>query len=270
MLAAAALVTGVAATARSQLTPPMSELAPTGSLRVGIGVGAASSAFWTTRDASTGEPRGVTVDLASELAGRLNIPLRLVAYANSGEVSVAANRNEWDVTFLPVDAERAAIVDFGPAYYVFEGTYLVRPGSPIQSLAEVDREDVRVAGIDNTTTARAAQRSLRRAKFTTYRSVEPIVDLLRTGQADAVAMSRESLRSLLPELPGARILDGAFHTAGVAVAVPKNRPNALAYVTAFIEDAKRSGVVRRAFDRAGLTGAEVAPPLGNSGTRSRP
>jgi polar amino acid transport system substrate-binding protein len=189
------------------------------------------------------------------------VPVKLVTYPNSGEVAAAAARGEWDVTFLPVDAERAKIVDFGPAYYIFEGTYLVRPGSPIASLAEIDRLHVRVGGVENTTTARAAQRSLTRARLATYPAVEPMVAMLRAGELDAVAMSRESLRSLLPSLPGARILDGAFHQAGVAIAVPRNHPEALVYVTAFMEDAKRSGVVRRAFDRAGLIGAEVAPPI---------
>ena len=39
------------------------DIAPTGALRVAVAVGPAASAFWTTRDPSTGEPRGVTVEL---------------------------------------------------------------------------------------------------------------------------------------------------------------------------------------------------------------
>jgi polar amino acid transport system substrate-binding protein len=61
-------------------------------------------------------------------------------------------------------------------------------------------------------------------------------------------------------VPGARILDGSFNRIGVAIAIPKNRPNALSYVTAFVEDAKASGIVRRAFDNAGLQNIEVAEP----------
>jgi polar amino acid transport system substrate-binding protein len=44
------------------------------------------------------------------------------------------------------------------------------------------------------------------------------------------------------------------------VAVPKNRPASLAYVSTFIEQAKANGTVRRALDNAGLTKAAVAPP----------
>lgn len=92
------------------------------------------------------------------------------------------------------------------------------------------------------------------------RSVDEAVEMIRAGQADALALSRDSLRGLVARLSGARILDGHFHAAGTAIAVAKNRPAALAFVSAFIEDAKASGLVRRALDEVGLKEATVAPP----------
>ncbi len=256
---AAAAVAGCAGFSDARAAVPMSELAPTGKLRVGIGVGAVASAFWAIRDPATGRPRGVTVDLATALAQELGVPLELVVYPNSGELTLAGPRGEWDVAFMPVDAERAKAVDFGPAYYLFESTYLVPAGSPIRSLAEVDRPGVRVVAIEGTTTARSAARSLKNATLLRFQTVEELRELVRSGQADAVALGRESLEGLAAQLPGARILEGSFHASGVAVAVPKNRPAALAYVTNFIETAKAAGVVRRALDNAGLTKATVAP-----------
>ncbi|HEX2114467.1 MAG TPA: transporter substrate-binding domain-containing protein [Alphaproteobacteria bacterium] len=235
------------------------ELVPMGKLRVGIGVAQASSAFWTTRDAASGQPRGVTVSLATALAHKLGVPLELLAYNSSGEVTEAGAAGQWDVSFMPVDAERAKKVDFGPNYYLFTSTYLVPAGSPIRTIDEVDREGVRVAGVANTTTIRSAERALKHAKVFGAGSVDELLGLLRDGKADAVALGRESLESLLPKLPGARILDGHFHATGVAVAVPKSRPAALAYVTAFIEEAKASGLVRKALDENGINGP-VAPP----------
>ena len=91
--------------------PPATEVAPTGTLRVGIGVGPVASAFWTTRDPASGRPRGVTVDLAAAMARDLGVPLKLVEYANSGEVTNGGPRGEWDVAFMPVDETRARMVD---------------------------------------------------------------------------------------------------------------------------------------------------------------
>lgn len=235
------------------------ELVPTGKLRVGIGVGAAPSAFWATRDPATGRPRGVTVDLATALAARLGVPLELVVYANSGEVVAAGPKGEWDASFMPEDDERRKIVDFGPAYYLSTSTYMVRPGSSIRTIAEVDRPSVRVAGIANTTTARTAIATLKNTKVLNFRTVEEILAKMKAGEVDAVALGRQSLEGLLPKLPGARILDGHFHAAGNAVAVPKGKPAALAYVRDFIEQAKRDGTVRRALDGAGFRDLPVAP-----------
>ena len=235
------------------------ELAPTGKLRVGIGVAPASSAFWATKDAASGQPRGVTVELGKALAQKLGVPLELMPYNSSGEVTEAGAAAQWDVSFMPVDAERAQKVDFGPNYYLFVSTYLVPPDSPIKTIDQVDRDGVRVVGVANTTTIRSAERALKVARVSTAKSVDEILDMLKAGTADAVALGRESLESLVPRLPGARILDGHFHATGVAVAVPKNKPASLAYVTAFIEEAKASGVVRKALDDNNIKGPVAAP-----------
>ena len=72
---------------------------------------------------------------------------------------------------------------------------------------------------------------------------------------------REHVRwsRLSAKLPGSRMLPGSFLNSFVAVAVPKNRPAALAYVSVFVEDAKAAGSVRRALDNAGLKTSTVAP-----------
>jgi polar amino acid transport system substrate-binding protein len=238
---------------------PAKDVAPGGTLRVGIGVGPVPSAFWATRDPASGEPRGVTVDLARELARGLGVPLRLVVYANSGEVTAGGPRGEWDVAFMPMDEERAKVVDFGPAYYLTTSTYLVAAGSPIRTLADVDRPGVRVAAVEGTTTARSAARSLKNTSVKTYRTADELLELARSGGADAIALGRESLAGMQAKLPGATILDGYFHATGTAVAVPKGRPAALAYMTGFMEEAKKNGTVRRALDAAGMKDSPVAP-----------
>src|SRR3954463_5277717 len=152
----------IAARAQSR-DAALGELAPTGTLRVGIGVGPVSSAFWATRDAASGEPRGVTVDLGKALAERLGVPVAYVVFGSSGELANAAETGAWDVAFMPVDDERRQKLAFGPDYVLFQSTYLVPPGSRIQKFEEVDRPGVRVFGVENTTTARSAARALKQA-----------------------------------------------------------------------------------------------------------
>src|SRR5918998_608020 len=141
----------------------LKELAPTGKLRVAIAVSPAPSALYVIKDPTSGQYRGVAVDLGTELGKKLGVPVELVPYLASGEITDAADKGVWDVTFMPYDAERAKHVDFGAAYHLLQSTYLVAPGSLIQTLAEVDRPNVRIAGVANTATARAAAASLKTA-----------------------------------------------------------------------------------------------------------
>ena len=236
------------------------QLAPTGTLRVGVAVGPVASPGWAVANPETGEPRGVAVDLGRALAERAGVPLEIVRFASSGEVTDALAAAAVDVAFMPVDDDRKEVVAFGPNYALGTSTYLVLTGSAISSLEEVDRPGVRVGGVEATTTIRAARRSLSHATVTATTGADELVALLRVGELDAVALGRDSLQELSVLVPGSRIHDGHFWAAGPAIAVPKGRPAALAFASTFIEDAKADGSVQAAFDRAGLTGATVAPP----------
>jgi polar amino acid transport system substrate-binding protein len=255
MLLAAAIVAGAAT---AQGSTAVKELIPTGKLRVGVVFAPAPSAFFVVKDAS-GEPHGVTADLAVELGRKLGVPVEFMLAPNSGLITDATESGAIDVAFMPVDDERKKRVDFGPAYFMIESTYLATGASGIKTVADVDRPNVRVVGIANTTTIRAAARSLNNTTISAATSVDEAMALLCAGKADAFALSRDSLLPLVTQLPGSHIVDGGFQQTPVAIAVPKNRPNALAYVTAFLEGAKASGSVRRALDKAGFPNDQVAP-----------
>jgi polar amino acid transport system substrate-binding protein len=236
------------------------EIAPTGSLRVAIAVGPAASTFWATRDPSSGEARGVTAELAKAAAAKLHVPLKLVEYPNSGEIAAAAAKDAWDISFMPADAEREKFVDQGPAYVVYESTYLVRAGSDIKTLVDVDRPGIRVGAIAGTATSRTVARSLQHAGLATFAKPEAAASRLGNGELDALAMGTEALIELAKGLPGTRVLDEPVQSTGVVVAVPKNRPATREWAARFVEDAKADGTVRHAFDSAGFADVAVAPP----------
>lgn len=252
----AAAVSLFAGTTMAQDADVKKELVPTGKLRVGIAVGKEPSGLFVLKEGDG--YKGVAIELGKGMAAKLGVPVEFVAYQSSPEIIADANASKWDVTFMPVDEARKKIVDFGAPYHVLQSTYMVAPGSKIQTLEEV-RAGVRVAGIDGTATFRAAQTSAKDATFIHVPSPAAAAALLQEGKADAIAFSREALTGFAAKIPGARILDGGFLNSTTAVAVPKGRTAALAYVTAYVEEAKASGLVRKAFDSVGLTASTVAP-----------
>jgi polar amino acid transport system substrate-binding protein len=236
----------------------MMELAASGRLRIGVAYAPSATPLFVVRDA-TGAPHGVTVDLGRALAQRLGVAAEFVVAPNTNELTEAIAIGAIDVTFMPVDEERKKYVDFGPAYFIIEATYLVGPASPIRSIADVDRPDVTIVGVANSTTIRGAARVTKTARIVGAKSIDEAMSMMRAGAAQAFALTHDSLPPLQKALPGSRILDGAFHTTGVAVAVAKNRPAALAYVSTFLDEAKTNGTARRALDDAGLKNLPVAP-----------
>jgi polar amino acid transport system substrate-binding protein len=239
---------------------PVADIAPKGALRVAIGVGPAGSPFWATRDSATGKARGVTVDLGAAAARKLGVALQLVEYPNSGAITAAASKDAWDISFMPADAEREKYVDQGPAYVIYESSYLVRAGSDLRAAAEVDRAGIRVGAVEGTSTSRTVARSLKNASLSLYPTPDPAVELLGQGRLDAIAMGRESLVDFAKRLPGTRLLDDIIQSTGVVVVVPKERPATREWAAGFLEAAKADGTVRRALDNGGFVNATVAPP----------
>lgn len=236
----------------------ISQLAPTGRLRAGVVVAPVASVFFAEDEG--GKPKGVTVDLFGLFAEQMKLPLDLMVFPNSGEVTDAVAKGDCDVAFMPRDAERAKKVEFGPAYYIIESTFLVPARSQVRTLAESNFPGARAIVIASTTTGRAASRFLTQGTIEEVRGVDEMTAMANAGDGDLFACSRDAFDTLLPSVPGARVLDGGFQQTGVCCAVPKGRSGALELFSKFVETAKADGTVRKALDMHGFKNAEVAPP----------
>src|SRR5262249_51391025 len=84
-------------------------------------------------------------------------------------------------------------------------------------------------------------------------------EMLRTGKVHAFASAREPLEDYAAKLPGSRGLTDAYGVNLVGIAIQQGHPGRLTYISEFVEEAKASGLVQRAIDRAGLARFRVAP-----------
>jgi polar amino acid transport system substrate-binding protein len=255
-----ALVTSCATSPPSNVM----DIAPKGALRVAVGIGPSPSPFWSTHDPKSQRAEGVTVELGRAAAAKLGVPLQLVEYPNSGEITAAAAKGAWDISFMPQDAEREKFIDPGPAFVLYESSYIVRPGSTIRNAAEVDRAGQKVGAVEGTSTSRTVQRTVKTATVTIYPKADEAMADLTSGKIDALAMGREALVDFAKKSPGTKLLPDIIQATGVIVVVPKNRPITRTWAARFLEDAKADGTVRRALDSAGFKDAAVAPPAGTS------
>jgi polar amino acid transport system substrate-binding protein len=236
------------------------QLAPSGSLRVAV---LTSNPIIGAKDPKTGELTGTTVSLGRALAARAGVPARLIEYTAVNKLVEDAATGAWDVAVIAVDPQRKNLVDFTPPHLAADGflTVLVPPGSAARSMADIDRDGVRVAAVRGAAPLMVLERTLKKAKVVAAENENAAFALMKEGQAEGYAQNRFMLRARAATLPGSRVLDDAFAGLRLSFALPKNRPAALAYVARFVEEAKTSGMVQRAIDDAAVGGdVKVAPP----------
>jgi polar amino acid transport system substrate-binding protein len=251
------LLTGCSAISTAPTPEVRQALAPTGKLRVGLQLGSPHNVI---RDSVSGEMRGVAFDLGNELARRLGVPFEPVLYPSVGALLESGKSGAWDVAFVGFSPERAKEWEFTPLHLEIEFGYLVPPGSPISTMADVDRPGTRVAVQEKSQPDVFLSRTLKNAAVVRAPSLAGTLEMLKTGRADVIFSIKPSLFEASNQLPGSRVLDGRPGVDPHAMAIPKGRDLGVAYARKFIEDAKSEGLVKAAIERAGIRGAVVAPP----------
>ena len=255
-LAIAALACASGAWAADAPAAVLKELATTGRLRAAINYG---NPVLAQRATDGGAPRGVSADLARELARRLAVEVTYVEFDSAGVVSDAVTQDWWDVAFLAIDPKRAEQIAFSAPYVLIEGAYLVRASSALQKAEDVDRPGVRVAAGRGSTYDLFLTRELKQAQIVRAPTSPAAVDLFLKDGLEVCAGVRQPLEAYARAHPETRVLAGRFMVINQAVATPKARTEAARYIQGFVEEMKTSGFVARSLAASGQTEATVAP-----------
>lgn len=233
------------------------ELAPTGVLRAGINL---SNFLLVTGRSEKSEPVGVAPDMAKEIAASLGVPVTYVPFKSPGELADQAGKNAWDIGLIGAEPQRAATIAFTAAYVEIEATYMVPPGSPIKSIAEVDKKGVRVAVSARSAYGLWLENNLKNATLVQVSGLDAAFNKFIDDKLDVLAGLRPGLLKDVDKAPGLKILDGKFTAVQQAVGTAKPNLAGAAYLADFVEKAKKSGLVGRLIERHNVKGLSVAPP----------
>jgi polar amino acid transport system substrate-binding protein len=241
-----------------ELSPDLvKELAPTGRLRAAINFG---NAVLAQPDPAGGPPRGVSGELARELAMRLGVGIDYVTFDAAGKVFEALKAGLWDVAFLAVDPVRAAGIAFTAPYVVIEGVYVVPKESRLQTVEDVDRDGVRIAAAKGSAYDLYLSRAIKRATLVRQPSGPEALEMFLRDGLEAAGGVRQPLNAFVQAHPDTRIIPGRFMAIEQAMGTVKGRDAGVAYLRTFIEEMKASGFVARALEASGQGDAAVAPP----------
>lgn len=256
-VALAALTSLSASHAQQLQDSQVTDLVQSGVLRFAVGLGSPLTAI---KNPVTGELNGAGVEMGRALSTRIGTKLAIVEYPRPGAVIDGLRDHAWDVSALVFDPERTNQVDFSNPYLQTDFTYLVPAGSPIRTVADIDQPATRIAVPRGDGSDIYLTRILKQAQLIRTESHAAAVELLRAGGADAKASPRPALILESSTLLGSRVLNDGFADIHFAMLVPKGQTARLAYINAFIEHAKASGLVTGIIEAGGLQGVRVAPP----------
>jgi len=231
-----------------------SELAPGGKLRVGLNYG---NFLLVLKDGPGGEPRGIAPDLGRELAKRVGVPLEFLRFDQAGKLADAVKDGKCDVGFLGAEPQRANEIAFTAAYLEIPVTFLVPAGSSIRAIADVDREGVRIAVADRSAYDLFLSRNVKKAQLVRAQGIDGSYELFVREKLDVLAGLKPRLVSDAEKLPGSRILDGQITGVQQAVGTPKARSAAAAYLSEFVADLHKSGLVKKIAADHGVRGVVV-------------
>lgn len=245
------------------LTAARSQLAQGGVMRTGVNL--ANVLLVTGRDSATGEPTGVSPDMAGGFARHLGAELRMVPFAHPDALCEAAERGVWDVCLVGSDPSRAKVIDFTAPYAEIEATYMVPAGSP-RDVPGLDAPGVRIASLRKGAYDLWLQRNLRFASLVHAESLDESYDLFHAQGLDALAGLRSKLTADLGKHPGLyRVLRERFMAVEQAMGCIRPRSSGGTspghdVLRRWVEDAKRSGFVEERMRAHGVDGHLAVPP----------
>jgi polar amino acid transport system substrate-binding protein len=230
--------------------------APTGTLRAAINVG---NPILANRDATTGKPYGVSIDLATRFARMLGVDIDLRVFESAGESVTAVTANEADIGFFAIDPVRGAGISFTAPYVLIEGFYMVRDDSPVVRNSDVDQPHNRVAVGKGSAYDLFLTRELKHAEIVRAPTSPAVIQAFIEQNLEVAAGVKQQLEADARITPGLRLLDERFMVIQQAMGTPKGRGEvAAATLRAFVEEMKSSGFVADALSRHRIEGASVA------------
>ncbi|WP_374352899.1 ABC transporter substrate-binding protein [Limnohabitans sp.] len=231
--------------------------APSGKLRASINLG---NPILARRHASSGEPFGVSIDLARALGDRLGVEVQLVVFDTANQSVEAVRGEQADIGFFAIDPLRGEGIAFTPPYVLIEGSYMVPEASAIQANEEVDRPGVRVTVGKGSAYDLFLSRTLQAAEIVRAPSSPAVVEVFVEQKLEVAAGVKQQLQADLARFPGHRMLPGRFMVIQQAMGLPQSRgAEAAQALAAFVQEMKASGFVAEALARHGIQGASVAP-----------
>lgn len=136
-------------------------------------------------------------------------------------------------------------------------TMLVKDKSTAKSWKELDQPGKRISVSQGSNTDQALTKVIKQATIVRVHQEQALLEVLG-DKVDAQAVQRDYAMQAIKQYPGLRTVSDAFGSSFIGWYVPKGADDLKAAVEAWLDSAKKRGVVRQLLDKWKLEGAEPA------------
>jgi polar amino acid transport system substrate-binding protein len=224
--------------AEASLPSVRNVLAPTGKLRIGV----APRSSCSIADDIT------AIHLGEELARRLNVPSETAVYADTAELAAGVKTGVVDFAVTVVTPALVDLVDFSPALRIQELGFVVPIGSPIRSIADIDKAGHRIGVMRWCPFADRLKKVLTKAAVV-YPTEHLGTDAYWPEQWDAKAVVTSDIKPSV-WTRHVRVVEGHWGVQHMAIAIPQGRGASHDYLRRFVEDVQQSGLLARVIAKA--------------------
>ena len=232
------------------------DLAPTGRLRLAF---PASPPFLGQQDPQSGKWKGLAITMGNALAAQLGVSLVPIQSPGPAQTYQALQSGSVDVALAQLQLKPDGVSSTGAVVSV-EHTFLVRADSALKSVADVDRQGIKIGGVGSEGHTAILGSRLQHAQLVRFNSDAQGLAALAAGQIDAYASGRFALVDMSSQIPGSRILDGSFFTPMLAFATLSSRSTGAAFLNTFAVSELSTGQVQRDIDAIVARPGVVAGP----------
>jgi polar amino acid transport system substrate-binding protein len=223
--------------ASAALAGRIDEIKARGYVRIGVSLGGEPVGF---RNASN-EPVGYDVDVATQLAAKLGVPVRFSDVSSDARISMLMSKQlDLVVANVSITPQRARVVDFSIPYNLAGLRVVSQKSAHVKTLADLNGKRV-VVGRGTTADAFLKQ-SAPQAQFVYTDTFAPDgVLLLQQKRADAGIEDSSLIDYLASKSDQLETLPALYGNTPIGIAMAKGDPALLKFVNGFVSDYIKSG-----------------------------
>lgn len=192
----------------------------------------------------TGKLEGFDVDMAKEITKRVDPKAKpeLTQITSGTRIPMLLNGNiDAIIATMSITPDRAKVVDFSNRYFNAGQAILVKKGSGIKNIRDLNKTGARILAVTGSTSGVTVKKFAPKAKVVSLSDYATALTALKAGQGDALTTDNGILYGMAAGAKNLEVVGGTFTQEPYGVAMDKHNPKLVKAVNKAIAEIKVDG-----------------------------